>query len=109
MELDKRGYVPGEPISGKITIENKSKESVKCAFLRIIQTSTCYSRRPEIDVKVTTFEAAGEVSKELHDDIPHFFQELGCPYQKLFPIPPIPMTSIITFPRWFQILILMRA
>lgn len=60
MELDKRGYVPGEPISGKITIQNASKESVKCAFLRIVQTSYCYSKRPEIDVKVTSFESAGD-------------------------------------------------
>uniref|UniRef100_A0AC35G264 Arrestin C-terminal-like domain-containing protein n=1 Tax=Panagrolaimus sp. PS1159 TaxID=55785 RepID=A0AC35G264_9BILA len=59
MELDKRGYVPGEPIVGKITIQNNSKESIKNAFLRIVQTSTCCSKRPEMDIKVTTFESAG--------------------------------------------------
>uniref|UniRef100_A0AC34F5Q6 Arrestin C-terminal-like domain-containing protein n=1 Tax=Panagrolaimus sp. ES5 TaxID=591445 RepID=A0AC34F5Q6_9BILA len=59
LELNKRGYVPGEPISGKITIQNNSRESIKNAFLRIVQTSTCCSKRPEMDIKVSTFESAG--------------------------------------------------
>jgi len=59
LELRKRGYVPGEPISGHIYIDNRSLKSVKYCFLRIVQRTICCSIRPEMHLKESYFDTAG--------------------------------------------------
>jgi len=57
--MEKRMFVPGEPIKGTITIENRSRKSVKHASLYIHQETICYSTRPEIQIHETSFKPPG--------------------------------------------------
>ncbi|KAH7717498.1 arrestin domain-containing protein 2-like isoform X3 [Aphelenchoides avenae] len=59
LNLNKRGYVPGEPITGDVTIDNKSDKSVKYASFRLMQVTTCLSIRPEVQVHESSFETPG--------------------------------------------------
>ena len=59
LSLKKIGFLPGEPIEGTICIKNNGKESIKTAFLRIVQTTDAISKRPEVRIKSTTFETSG--------------------------------------------------
>ncbi|KAI1727775.1 arrestin domain-containing protein 2 [Ditylenchus destructor] len=57
--VNKRGFVPGEPIEGEITIDNRSQKSVKYSYLRITQRTVCYSIRPEVKFHESFFETPG--------------------------------------------------
>jgi hypothetical protein len=59
LEIDKRVFVPGEPITGYVSIENKSGKSVKFASLYINQETICYATRPEIQMHESSFQTPG--------------------------------------------------
>ncbi|TMS40224.1 hypothetical protein L596_006626 [Steinernema carpocapsae] len=51
LTLDKVGYVPGEPVTGMITIKNKTDKSVKYSHLCLMQRAFCYANYPEVKIK----------------------------------------------------------
>jgi hypothetical protein len=59
LTLNKRGYVPGEPIQGEVTISNGSDKSVKYANFHLMQRTVCMSLRPEVQVHESFFETPG--------------------------------------------------
>ncbi|KAI6184045.1 Arrestin domain-containing protein 5 [Aphelenchoides bicaudatus] len=59
LTIDKRVYVPGEPIVGTIFIDNKSGKSVKYALLYIKQETVCYSAQPEIQIHESVSKTNG--------------------------------------------------
>ncbi|KAE9549950.1 hypothetical protein FO519_006829 [Halicephalobus sp. NKZ332] len=59
ISLKKKGFVPGELVEGHIEIQNGSKESIKTASLRIVQNTDAISKRPEVEIKSTSFETSG--------------------------------------------------
>jgi len=59
LRLTKCGYVPGEPLIGTISINNRLSKSIKSAFLRIKQRTICYANKPDFQMHESFFETAG--------------------------------------------------
>lgn len=58
LRMDKRGYVPGEPLAGNIRIVNNTAKSVKWMSLRIVQRTICIATRPDFGTHQSEFETA---------------------------------------------------
>ncbi|KAI6196880.1 hypothetical protein M3Y94_01160500 [Aphelenchoides besseyi] len=59
LELEKKMFVPGEPVRGNIFIDNQSGKSVKYANLHIVQDTVCYSIQPEVQMHESSYKTAG--------------------------------------------------
>ena len=81
LQLEKRGYVPGEPLIGNITIKNNSSKSIKYCSLHIVQRTTCYSTKPIFQSNISLFETSG----------------MG------LPVPKIATQTTLTFPIRFHV------
>uniref|UniRef100_A0A7E4VX75 Arrestin_C domain-containing protein n=1 Tax=Panagrellus redivivus TaxID=6233 RepID=A0A7E4VX75_PANRE len=58
LSLHKRGYTPGEPLSGTVEIINNSKKSVKYCCATIVQKITAYTNLPHVEISKTVNEIA---------------------------------------------------
>ncbi|CAJ0955571.1 unnamed protein product, partial [Mesorhabditis belari] len=59
MKLPKSAFTPGETIDAEITLENRSKKSVKYCTMNILQNHYCFSENPHVATKETRYETPG--------------------------------------------------
>lgn len=66
--MEKRGYVPGEPIYVQVEVENRAKKSMKTFKMHLMQHVLCHVDQPEVEVR------RASCGLRIHQDYP------ACPF-----------------------------